>query len=151
MTAAFSDGMPAKTTAISVSTRPRRKQAGTSDLFSMLFFAVVWEVGAPFYIPLRSGGLYPSLLLIRKRQTNVMGCPLELTATPVASPKYRSGGSLSGPALDWKGISGPGCCAMTGELSTTSIATPFIEGCLAVKGRPPKESKARRAARALFR
>jgi hypothetical protein len=43
-------------TAISVSAGPCRKQASTSDVFPMLFFAVVWEIGAPFYIPLRPGG-----------------------------------------------------------------------------------------------
>jgi hypothetical protein len=56
MTAACSGGVPAISATISVSAAPRRKQAWTSDVFRMLFFAVVWKIGILFYIPLRPCG-----------------------------------------------------------------------------------------------
>src|ERR1700682_3551035 len=38
--------------------------------------------------------------------------PLELTATPATSPKYKSAGSFRNPGMERKGISGTrGCCA----------------------------------------
>src|SRR5436190_16813898 len=38
-------------------------------------------------------------------------CPLELTETPDASPKYRFGGSCNGLGTDSNAILGTGCCA----------------------------------------
>ena len=48
--------------------------------------------------------------------------PLELTATPVTSPRYKSFGILSGLTPS-NAMSGAACCAQTCVLKSTSNAT----------------------------
>src|SRR6185436_9698374 len=50
-------------------------------------------------------------------------CPLELTATPAASPRCISGGSFRRFATESYGISGGDCCAIADELSSMRSPT----------------------------
>src|SRR4051812_9677316 len=50
-------------------------------------------------------------------------CPLELTATPAASPRCISGGSFKRFATESYGISGGDCCAIADELSSMRSPT----------------------------
>src|SRR3954447_13439945 len=50
-------------------------------------------------------------------------CPLELTATPAASPRCMSSGSLRRFATESYGISGGDCCAIADELSSMRSPT----------------------------
>src|SRR5436189_3594019 len=58
--------------------------------------------------------MYDGPVLLPREKTKTL--PLELTATPAPSPKYMSGGSLSGLGTDSNGIVGgiAGCCAPIG-------------------------------------
>src|SRR5262245_46918406 len=49
--------------------------------------------------------------------------PFELTATPDASPKFMSGGSLKKFGAESNGISGAGCCAIAAGISATTAAS----------------------------
>src|SRR5271169_1005582 len=52
--------------------------------------------------------------------------PLELTATPEASPRFMSGGSFSRFGTESKGISGGCCCANADGLSSMSAPTSQV-------------------------
>src|SRR6185503_12352779 len=60
-------------------------------------------------------------------------CPLELTATPASSPKFRSAGSLIAFGTESNGISGTACWARTGDAHSIInpkakrfMLTPFV-------------------------
>src|SRR5712671_5818535 len=53
-------------------------------------------------------------------------CPLELTATPEASPRCISGGSFRKFGTESKGISGAACCANADGLNSTNKPTSHV-------------------------
>src|ERR1700730_774677 len=53
-------------------------------------------------------------------------CPLELTATPEASPRYMSGGSFRKFGTESNGISGGCCCANADGLNSMNAPTSHV-------------------------
>src|SRR5229473_8202658 len=60
--------------------------------------------------------------LVPPREKTKM-CPLELTATPDTSPRYRSCGSFNTSWTESNGIVGTGCCAYTDKVNSANDPT----------------------------
>src|ERR1017187_415324 len=64
---------------------------------------------------------YAGPLVVPREKTKI--CPLEFTATPLTSPRYRSLGSFSRFGTESNAITGTCCCASSGGQNRTSSAT----------------------------
>src|SRR5664279_1002310 len=76
---------------------------------------------------------YAGPLVLPRENTNT--CFLELTATPVASPKYIFGGSFNGSGIESNGISGAASCADAGA-GVGAGAGCCANAAMALKARP---------------